>query len=80
MKVVLFHEIADPESAAVRKWVMDRGLKEKIDFRNAHYDEVSADLIKILGRRQTPVLVVEEECVAIGYDDIVKWLTANKIV
>ena len=35
---------ADPDGAAARRLVLERGLKDRVDFRNAHYDEVRAAL------------------------------------
>jgi hypothetical protein len=39
----LFHRVADPQSAKVRKYVSDHGLLEKVRFRNLVYPEVAAD-------------------------------------
>lgn len=40
----LFHEIADPASAAIRTLVVALGLKERVAFRNVSYPEAAADL------------------------------------
>lgn len=42
--VELFHAIGDPGSAAARRLVVERGLEEKVRFRNVVYPEVQADL------------------------------------
>jgi hypothetical protein len=39
----LFYTIADPDCAAARREVMERGLKELVDFRNMYYPEVVHD-------------------------------------
>ena len=36
----LFHEIADPSSARVRRYVLDHGLQDQVRFRNVFYPEV----------------------------------------
>lgn len=51
----LFHELADPESARVRRYVTDRRLKPRVSFRNVIYPEVQADLTA-RGGRQAPAL------------------------
>ena len=43
MPFELFNEIAQPASAKVRKFISERGLLEKIRFRNIVYPEVKAD-------------------------------------
>lgn len=43
-QVELFHAIADAGSAQVRRFVVERGLEEKVRFRNVTYPEVQADL------------------------------------
>jgi hypothetical protein len=40
----LFHAVADPSSAKVRRFVVDRGLEPVVRFRNVTYPEVQADL------------------------------------
>jgi hypothetical protein len=39
----LFHRIADPGSAQVRKLLSDRDLLRQVRLRNLHYAEVEAD-------------------------------------
>jgi hypothetical protein len=51
----LFHEIADPASAAIRRRVVEAGLKDRIDFRNVAYPEARADFDR-LGGSQVPAL------------------------
>jgi hypothetical protein len=41
----LFHEIADPESARLRRRVVMWGLKDRVAFRNVSYPEARADLV-----------------------------------
>jgi hypothetical protein len=40
----LYYVIADADCATARRVVMERGLKEKVRFRNLFYDEVRVDL------------------------------------
>lgn len=42
--IELFHATNDEHSAEARKLVVDRGLVDKIRFRNVFYAEVRADL------------------------------------
>ena len=51
-RFVLFHRLADPPSAAVRRHIVSRGLKPLIDFQNVDSAE-GADLFA--GRRGTAV-------------------------
>jgi hypothetical protein len=41
--VELFYTIADADSAAARREVVERGLKPRVNFRNLYYPEVTAD-------------------------------------
>jgi hypothetical protein len=41
--VELFYTIADADCAAARREVIERGLKERVDFRNLFYPEAVAD-------------------------------------
>jgi hypothetical protein len=41
----LFHRIADPASAKVRRYVVDFSLEDRLRFRNLTYPEVEADFI-----------------------------------
>ena len=50
--IELFHATNDEGSAEARKLVVDRGLVDKIRFRNIFYPEVQADLDARGGRRR----------------------------
>lgn len=41
--IELFHATNDADSAAARRRVVERGLEERIRFRNVFYPEVRAD-------------------------------------
>lgn len=43
-KVELFHAIAEPGSAQLRRFIVEHGLEAKVRFRNVNYPEVVADL------------------------------------
>lgn len=47
----LFHATNDPSSAAARRMVVERGLEEKVRFRNIFYPEVQADFAARGGSR-----------------------------
>ncbi len=51
----LFHDIAQAESAAVRRFIVEHGHKERVSFRNVSYDEARADFVARGGTR-TPAL------------------------
>lgn len=51
----LFHRIADPSSAKVRRFVSDHDLLDVVQFRNVQYDEVVRDLTAH-GGEATPAL------------------------
>lgn len=39
----LFHQIAHPESARARRYVVDQALEDRVRMRNVTYPEVQAD-------------------------------------
>lgn len=43
-RIELFHAVADPASAAVRRFVVAHDLSSRVRFRNVTYPEVRADL------------------------------------
>jgi hypothetical protein len=51
----LFHVIADPQSARVRKFVVENQLKDNVSFRNLVYPEVEADFVA-RGGKAAPAL------------------------
>lgn len=52
--LVLYHRVPDPESAAVRAWIVEQGLKPRVDFQNA--DTEAADEFRALGGARVPAL------------------------
>ena len=54
MTVVLYHRIDDPDSAAARRRVVERGLKPRVDFQNV--DTEGADAFAAHGGRRVPAL------------------------
>ena len=55
MTFELFHRLAEPDSAAARRLVLDLGLREAVDFRNVFYPSDAADLAA-RGGGETPAL------------------------
>lgn len=51
----LFHRIADPPSAAARRYIVDYALEDRVRFRNLAYSEAEADFHR-LGGKVTPAL------------------------
>lgn len=54
-KFELFHRIADPGSARVRRFVVERELETAVQFRNLAYPEAEADFTA-RGGKSTPAL------------------------
>ena len=54
MALVLYHRLADPDSAAVRAWIVERGIKPRIDFQNVETE--GADAFAALGGVRIPAL------------------------
>jgi len=54
MSFVLYHRIDDPDSAAVRRRVVELGLKPRVDFQNV--DTEGADSFAEHGGRRVPAL------------------------
>jgi len=51
----LFHRIADPPSAAARRYVVDYALEDRVHFRNVAFPEAEAAW-RELGGHSTPAL------------------------
>ena len=71
----LFHAIADPGSARVRKYVVDHELTEVVRFRNVTYEEVQRDLTARGGG--TPPALWDGEKLFLGAEAIVARLVAH---
>lgn len=71
--VELFHRIADSESAAVRRLILELDLKDEIDFRNVDTGETAADDWRARGGRRVPALWTGEEMIE-GLPDIEEYL------
>ncbi|MEO8633239.1 MAG: hypothetical protein ABI466_07750 [Chloroflexota bacterium] len=54
MSLVLYHRIGDPGSAAVRRRVVELGLKPRVDFQNVDTD--GAEAFAEHGGRGVPAL------------------------
>jgi len=52
--VILYHRIDDPDSAAVRRRVVELGLKSQVDFQNV--DTEGAEPFAEHGGRRVPAL------------------------
>ena len=71
----LFHAIADPGSARVRKYVVDHELTEAVRFRNVTYEEVQRDLAAHGGT--APPALWDGEKLFRGADAIIARLVAH---
>lgn len=56
MQFELFHQVADPGSARVRRLVVDRELASDVQFRNVFYEEARAGLLAHGGDGTVPAL------------------------
>jgi glutathione S-transferase len=65
--LVLYHRLADPASATVRRWIVERGLKSRIDFQNV--DTEGAEAFAALGGGRVPALW-DGSHLYVGADDI----------
>jgi len=72
--IELFHATNDAGSAEARKLVVDRGLVDKIRFRNVFYPEVQADL-DARGGTGTPAVWDGEKLIQ-GRDAVLAFLGA----
>jgi hypothetical protein len=52
--VILYHRIDDPDSAAVRRRVVELGLKPRVDFQNV--DTEGAEAFAAHGGRRIPAI------------------------
>jgi hypothetical protein len=52
--VILYHRIGDPESAAVRRRVVELGIKSEIDFQNV--DTEGAEAFAQHGGKSVPAI------------------------
>ena len=68
----LFHRIAEPASARIRLRVVELGLKERIDFRNADTDAKDDPR---LGTAATPALW-DGHALSVGEDAVARKLAA----
>lgn len=72
MKPELFHRIVDAGSAKARRFVSERGLAERLRFRNLAYPEVEKDFLA-RGGVETPALWDGAQLVQ-GEEAVLAWL------
>jgi hypothetical protein len=70
---VLFHRIQDPVSAAIRREIVARGLKSRIDFQNVDSADGKA-LFAARGGTAVPA-IWDGTDLRVGTDAIVSWLS-----
>lgn len=69
---VLFHRLDDPESATVRREIVARGLKSRIDFQNVDSDD-GKSLFEARGGTAVPA-IWDGTRLRLGRDAIIAWL------
>lgn len=76
MPFELFHQIADPGSARVRKFVTERELNADVKFRNVAFDEPRAKLVEVGGDGTVPTLW-DGHRLFVGADAVIARLLAH---
>ena len=76
MPLLLFHLIADPGSARVRRTVTGRGLEAEVSFCNVAFDEALAKLKSLGGSGAVPALW-DGERLFTGADAVIARLLAH---
>ncbi len=76
MPLELFHQIADPGSARVRKLISERELTADVKFRNVAFDEPLAKLKAVGGDGAVPALW-DGERLFVGADAVIARLLAH---
>jgi hypothetical protein len=77
VKLELFHAIADPGSARVRRWIDEHELLGVMRYRNVFYPEVLADLIKHGGSEQALPALWDGEKLHVGADAAIARIQAH---
>ena len=74
-QIVLFHRIADHDSARVRKLIVDRGLSAKIDFRNVGTGTRDIALLNQIAKNDiTPALLLADGRLLQNVNEILAFL------
>lgn len=73
-KIILFHRIAEPDSARVRTAIVDLGLKDRVDFRNSSSGSSHVLLQEKAGNDKTPALLLSDGQVLQTLDAILAFL------
>lgn len=76
--IYLYHVIADSASAEVRRALVQTGLVNRVDFRNIAYETNAESLKKWVPALTVPTLVIRDEKVIIGKDDVLAWIRDNQ--
>ena len=72
----LFHRIADPACARVRKAIVELGLESKVSFRNVDTGtEAKIEFASLVGRPDVPVLKTAQGLI-MGEASVLKYLRA----
>ncbi len=77
-EIHLFHAIGagGEDSAAVRQYIVEHGLKDKIEFHNMLYEGSQKLLMELSGQKAAPCLVAGG-IVFLGREKILGWLKEN---
>jgi hypothetical protein len=73
----LFHLIADPDSAEVRRFIVMHNLMDHVNFRNISYDSHAEALKSATGDLKVPCLIPPGVHPLQGKNAILAWLQAN---
>ncbi len=73
----VFHAIADPGSARVRRYVTEHDLLSTLRYRNVVYPEVLADLTARGGTAESTPALWDGERLFVGADAVIARLVAH---
>jgi hypothetical protein len=77
MKPLLFHKIGagGEDSAAIRRFIVERELDQEIEFFNVTYPSAAGQLRELTGTIEVPCLVADKKIIR-GKEEILTWLEA----
>lgn len=78
MRLILFHRIGNDgaDSAEVRRFIVQNGLEDLVEFKNLDYESARTDLLELTGTVEAPVFIAEAKILR-GKAAIIDWLKTN---
>lgn len=88
MPLDLYHVIADEDCAAVRRYLVENQLTDKVSFRNIAYESHAKALLESTSAQKVPCLLVTGvdsgseaglmSGAIVGASAIIEWLKSNR--